>query len=453
MLGISNNSLGNQIEEKFDLPIFDTLSTPRTAIVLKRWMLGILFVFILILFLPWQQNINGKGAVTALSPQDRPQNIQNPIAGRIEKWTIQEGQFVKAGDTLLVISEIKDEYFDPNLPVRIREQIQAKNDAIGSYQAKTDALRGQISALQTNLQYSLQKARNKIKQNTAKVTSDSIDVVNEQLQVKISKDRYDRGQDQLKQGIISLAEWESRKLKLQETQAKLISVENKLRISKQELINSQIELSSVEPDYREKISKAQSDLNSAIASYADGQSELSKLVNKQASVDVRRGLYIIKAPQDGYVVKALKAGIGETIKEGESICTLQPDNPQMAVELYVRAMDVPLIQKGREVRIQFEGWPAIQFSGWPSVSVGTFGGTVKVIDLIDSKNGEYRVLVTPQVGDEKWPEQLRMGSGVYGWVMLDNVPIWYELWRQLNAFPPSLKNEPDKTDKKEEKAK
>lgn len=453
MLGISNNSLGNEIEEKFDLPIFDTLSTPRTAIVLKRWMLGILFVFILILFLPWQQNINGKGAVTALSPQDRPQNIQNPIAGRIEKWTIQEGQFVKAGDTLLVISEIKDEYFDPNLPVRIREQIQAKNDAIGSYQAKTDALRGQISALQTNLQYSLQKARNKIKQNTAKVTSDSIDVVNEQLQVKISKDRYDRGQDQLKQGIISLAEWESRKLKLQETQAKLISVENKLRISKQELINSQIELSSVEPDYREKISKAQSDLNSAIASYADGQSELSKLVNKQASVDVRRGLYIIKAPQDGYVVKALKEGIGETIKEGESICTLQPDNPQMAVELYVRAMDVPLIQKGREVRIQFEGWPAIQFSGWPSVSVGTFGGTVKVIDLIDSKNGEYRVLVTPQVGDEKWPEQLRMGSGVYGWVMLDNVPIWYELWRQLNAFPPSLKNEPEKTDKKEEKAK
>lgn len=453
MLGISNNSLGNEIEEKFDLPIFDTLSTPRTAIVLKRWMLGILFVFILILFLPWQQNINGKGSVTALSPQDRPQNIQNPIAGRIEKWAIQEGQFVKSGDTLLVISEIKDDYFDPNLPLRLKEQIQAKNDAIGSYQAKTDALRGQIAALQTNLQYSLQKARNKIRQNTAKVTSDSIDVVNEQLQTKIAKDRYDRGQDQLKQGIISLAEWESRKLKLQETQAKLISVENKLRISKQELINSQIELSSVEPDYREKISKAQSDLNSAIASYADGQSELSKLVNKQASVDVRRGLYIIKAPQDGYVVKALKAGIGETIKEGESICTLQPDNPQMAVELYVRAMDVPLIQKGREVRIQFEGWPAIQFSGWPSVSVGTFGGTVKVIDLIDSKNGDYRVLVTPQEGDEKWPVQLRMGSGVYGWVMLDNVPIWYELWRQLNAFPPSLKAEPEKTDKKEEKAK
>jgi adhesin transport system membrane fusion protein len=448
MLGISNKSVSKKIEEKFDLPIFDTLSTPRTAIVLQRWMLGILLIFIIILFLPWQQNINGKGSITALAPQDRPQNIQNPIAGKIEKWTIREGQFVKKGDTLLIISEMKDDYFDPNLMLRLKEQMQAKNDAIGGYQSKINALQNQIVALETNLQLSIQKAKNKIKQNQAKINSDSTDVINEQLQVKIAKDRLDRGQEQLKQGIISLAEWETRKLKFQETQAKLISVENKFRISKQEFINSIIELNSLEPEYREKISKAKSDLSSAVASFADGQSELSKLVNKNANVAVRQGLYTIKAPQDGYVVRALKAGIGETIKEGESICTLQPNVPSLAAELYIRAMDVPLIQKGREVRMQFEGWPAIQFSGWPSVSVGTFGGKVEVIDLIESKNGEYRILVIPKKDNEQWPPQLRIGSGVYAWVMLDNVPIWYELWRQLNAFPPSLKAEPEKKEEK-----
>ena len=159
---------------------------------------------------------------------------------------------------------------------------------------------------------------------------------------------------------------------------------------------------------------------------------------------------MVRAPQDGYVVRSFKAGIGELIKEGETIATLQPAHPAVAVELYVRPMDVPLIQRGRTVRLQFDGWPAIQFSGWPTVSVGTFGGEVIVIDAVNSVNGKYRLLVTPKQkpGDQPWPAQLRVGSGVYGWVMLDDVPIWYELWRQLNGFPPSLKEEP-----KEEKTK
>jgi hypothetical protein len=108
-------------------------------------------------------------------------------------------------------------------------------------------------------------------------------------------------------------------------------------------------------------------------------------------------------------------------------------------------MDVPLIQQGRVARLEFEGWPAIQFSGWPSVSVGTFAGKVKVIDMVDSKNGQYRLLVTPDSGN--WPKQLRVGSGVYGWIMLDDVPVWYEIWRQLNAFPPSLKEAPEEGEK------
>jgi hypothetical protein len=94
------------------------------------------------------------------------------------------------------------------------------------------------------------------------------------------------------------------------------------------------------------------------------------------------------------------------------------------------------------VRLEFDGWPAVQFSGWPTVAVGTFGGQVAVVDAVSSDNGKYRLLVRPDKADQPWPKQLRQGSGVYGWVMLDDVPIWYELWRQLNGFPPSLKEEP-----------
>ncbi len=445
MLNISKQSVDKQVRENYQLHSLETLHTPRSAVILRRWMLVIVVVLLGTLFLPWQQNIDGKGDVSALTPKDRPQNIQNIISGRIEKWLVREGDLVKKGDTLLVISEMKDDYFDPRYPQRLQEQLVAKGDAIKSYRLKIQSLDNQIIALRENNKFSLQKARNKVRQGYAKVTADSTDVLAEQVQVSIAKTRLDRGEEQLNNGgLVSLSEVESRRLKYQEVRAKLVSNQNKLAISRQELINARIELSSINAEYAEKIAKAQSDRSSAFSSLAAGEYEMSQLQNKITNVDIRRGQYFVKAPQEGYVVKSLKAGIGETIKEGESICTLQPSSPEMAVEMYVRAMDVPLIEPGREVRIQFEGWPSLVFSGWPSATVGTFGGTVKVIDKIDNGKGEYRLLITPKVkkGDQEWPKQLRMGSGVIGWVMLEDVPVWYEIWRQLNAFPPTLKKEP-----------
>jgi membrane fusion protein, adhesin transport system len=98
---------------------------------------------------------------------------------------------------------------------------------------------------------------------------------------------------------------------------------------------------------------------------------------------------------------------------------------------------------GRKVRLQFDGWPALQFAGWPSVSVGTFGGTVAVIDRVPGSTGDFRVLVTPDTTEEAWPRQLRLGSGVLGWAMLDEVRVGFEIWRRINGFPPSLRQASD----------
>ncbi len=433
-----------------------TLYSPKTARIVYRWILGIVIVLFLVMFLPWQQNINGKGYVTALTPQDRPQNVQNAVAGQIQYWNVREGDFVKKGDTLLIISEIKDDYFDPQVLVRTQEQIKAKKDAINAYQAKITATDNQIVALRQGLQLSLEKSRNKLIQSRLKVKSDSADLVAVTRNFEISKERLERGESMYKDGTISLVDLESRRLKFQEDQAKVVSQNQKLGISRNELINARIELSSVEAEYQKDIAKSFSDRSSALSSLADGESELSKLQNKYENIRIRRDQYIIHAPQDGYVVKTLKAGIGETIKEGESIVTLQPNQPELAVELYVKAMDLSLITPGRHVRLEFDGWPALQFSGWPGTSVGTFGGEVAIIDRVNSKNGEYRLLIKPdRQGNENeiWPTQLRIGSGVNGFVMLKDVPIWWEIWRQLNGFPPDylediLPNEDTKEAKK-----
>lgn len=427
---------------KTELYTLQTLKTPSTGRILAKWLMGIMAAFFIVLFLPWQQNIRGKGKVTAFTPGNRPQSVESAIAGRISNWNIREGQFVNKGDTILTLSEIKDKYFDPQLLNRLNEQVTAKAQSIESKKSKQAALISQIEALNNAMEVKYQQAENKLTQTKLKLASDSVDFLAQRVLFRNFTNQFERNKKLYEAGNIALTKYQDIESKQQEARMKVVSAENKYLQTKAEVINAQVNLAGVRAEYADKISKARSDLNATIADIYDGEASLAKLRNEYANVEVRTSQYQVLAPQSGYIVRAMRAGIGETIKEGEAVATIMPANPDISVEMYVQAMDIPLISKGRKVRIEFDGWPALQFSGWPSVSVGTFGGVVKVIDYVNSKNGEFRILVTPDPDDEKWPELLRLGSGTKGWVMLDDVPIWYELWRQLNGFPPSLYQEP-----------
>jgi len=456
MLNLSNQSVADEVWEHVPRQSRPELLRTYASRKLGRILAVIGLVFVVILFLPWRQTIYGTGSLTALTPQDRPQNVQNQIAGRIEHWNVREGQLVHRGDTLLMLSEVKDEYFDPNLPARLGEQLAAKRGNVAANVAKIAATDQQMAALRATLDVQLESARNKVEQTENYLNSDRADLVAVTNSYETAKARLLRYEEGYKNGLFSLTDIETRRLKLQEDLAKVTSQRNKVASSVQSLANARIELTNLRAKYGQDLAKTLSDRSSAVSSRASSEGEVASLRNKISNVEVRRSLYVVRAPQTGYIVRALKAGIGETIKEGESIATLQPEAPLLAAEVYVRAMDVPLIQRGRTVRLQFDGFPAIQFSGWPSAAVGTFGGVVTVIDVVSSPGGKYRLLVRPtqpQPGDQPWPKQLRLGSGVQGWVILDSVPVWYEIWRQLNGFPPTLGQEPDSTPVKEDKEK
>ena len=157
----------------------------------------------------------------------------------------------------------------------------------------------------------------------------------------------------------------------------------------------------------------------------------------------------MRAPQSGYINKAIIGGIGETFKEGQQLVSIMPSDFDIAVETYVKPIDLPLIHNGEKVRIQFDGWPSIVFSGWPYNSFGTFGGKVVAIERFISPNGKYRVLLAPDPDEQPWPEALRIGAGASTLALLEDVPIWYELWRKLNGFPPNYYTPSDSNDSKE----
>jgi multidrug efflux pump subunit AcrA (membrane-fusion protein) len=282
MLKISQETI-QDVELEHKLKALQTLHPPRSAKTLARVLVGMGGFMFIGLFLPWQQNIQGTGTVTALTPQDRPQTVQTAIAGRIISWNVQEGQFVKAKDTILTLSEIKDEYFDPQLLTRLSEQVQAKEEVIAANRNKVTALAQNIVALEEGLDLKLQQAQNKLRQARYKLVMDSTDYEAEKIGFQIANRQFTGGENMYRNGLISLVEYEKRKLKLQETSAKLVSMENKVLAARAEVINARIELNSISAEYAKEIAKANSDRSSALSYLSDAEGELSKLRNKLSS--------------------------------------------------------------------------------------------------------------------------------------------------------------------------
>ena len=439
MLNISNN----KINSKVPLEHFASGKQVLNKSYYKhfnQFLLAFAIIGLIILFLPWTQNITGNGSLTTLKPSQRPQTLQSQLPGRIEKWFVQEGDYVKKGDTILKISEVKSEYFDPELLSRTKEQIDANEGSSNAYSNKKVALENQIKALEQELILKRSQLENKVIQAALKVSNDSIKLVAAKTNTEIALSQFERVRDLEKLDLKAVREVEDKKLKLQEAQAKEIAQANDLENSKNEALNVALERLQVETSYMDKISKAQSEMFTAQSNFYNAKEKGSKLSNTYSNYSRRNDLMYITAPQNGYINKTIKGGIGETFKEGEKLLGIMPADYELAVETFVRPIDLPLIHIDEKVRVQFDGWPAIVFSGWPNVSYGTYGAKVVAIETFISDNGKYRVLLAPDPEDHEWPKAIRIGSGARTFALLEDVPIWFELWRQLNGFPPNYYN-------------
>ena len=191
--------------------------------------------------------------------------------------------------------------------------------------------------------------------------------------------------------------------------------------------------------YREGLA-ARRDMELAQIKVAEFRAKIASLKADINKIDVnlrRQSEQVIRAPRDGRIMRVSSIDTATIVKQGDVLATFVPEQSRRVVELYMDGRDIPLITVGRRVRMEFEGWPAIQFSGWPSVAKGFFDGQVVAVDLNASPNGLFRILVTESPDRDPWPDErsVRLGAKVRGWVQMNTVPIWFELWRILNDFP------------------
>lgn len=303
-------------------------------------LLGFLLSIIFLTFVPWVQTTSGAGVIIALDPNDRVQEINALVPGRIQEWFVRDGSRVVRGDPLVQIVDN-----DPQLIERLqaeRNQLLTKRQTVEQAQATTE-----------------------------------IDV--------------QRMRGLLDKGLVAKRDYELARIKVD--------------------------------GLRGDVAEAAAALNRIEVSLS------------------RQSIQIVRAPRDGTILRVIGGNFATFIKMGDPVATFVPDNAKRAVEIYIDGRDVALVIPGAPARLQFEGWPAVQFSGWPSVSVGTFGAKVLSVDPSADKAGRFRVLLVADEDDPvAWPSArfVRYGSKVRGWVQLNTVRAGYEVWRQLNNFPPTL---------------
>ncbi|WP_312825326.1 HlyD family secretion protein [Epilithonimonas sp.] len=419
----------------------------------KRWFFFILIGGIITLFLPWTQNIKVKGNVSSLYQSQRPQQLNSPIPGRIIKWNVKNGDYVKKGDTLLQLSEIKDDYLDPMLVQRTEEQVEAKKGVRDYYEAKVETAKNQLLALNAARDLKLNQVKIKISQLNNKLVGEEAELAATTNELKLSEDQFARQKKMYDDGLVSLTQFQQRSISYQNAIAKKTATENKVAQTRQEILNTQIEQNAVTQDYNEKLSKIEGERFQSLGNIEGSDGDIAKLQNQVANYKARQGLYFIIASQDGQVVQLNKAGIGEVLKDGENIGTIVPTTVDYAVEIYIKPVDLPLVKEGQRVMCIFDGFPAIVFSGWPDSSYGTFAGQVIALENNISPNGLFKALVIEDKNEKRWPPKIKMGTGVQGIAILNDVPIWYELWRNINGFPPDYYEVATAKSTKDEKAK
>ena len=405
---------------------------------IKNIFWGLFFVLIFILFVPWTQNINTSGIVTTQFQEQRPQQINSIIPGKIIKWWVKEGDFVQKGDTIVELADTKDDYLDPRLIERTNDQLIAKKQKVEFYDNKITNIKGQIVAIEEGFKLKEAAIRNKIQQLERKILIDSAELAAANVDLQVGTNQYNRAGKMLNDGIISLVDYERRTQSFNKAKAGFQEKQQKFLNTKQDVLIARIELNTLKQDVNDKLFKLKGDIANSNTEKSTVIAEVAKNENELSNYRIRGSQKWLLAPQTGQIIKAKKAGINEIVKEGEMIVEIVPNSFLYAVELFVKPMDLALINKGQDVRLQFDGYPAIVFSGWPNSSYGTFAGKISAIETNRNENGQFRVLIIPDQKEKNWPSNLKIGTGAQGFALLNDVPIWYELWRQLNGFPPDF---------------
>jgi multidrug resistance efflux pump len=214
---------------------FDKVYSVDSERRIKNIFIGLLSSGLIILFIPWTQNINTTGVVTTQFQEQRPQQINSIIPGKIVKWWVKEGDFVQKGDTIVELADTKDDYLDPRLIERTEDQVNAKKQKVDFYLSKIGNAKSQITALEEGYRLKELSIKNKIQQLERKILIDSAELTAAKIDLEIGTSQINRANKLLNDGIISLTDFEKRTQTFNKAKASFQEKQQKYLNAKQDL--------------------------------------------------------------------------------------------------------------------------------------------------------------------------------------------------------------------------
>ena len=430
------------------LPALKLVQSSRRIWRIANVLAGLLVLSLLaMIFVPWQQSARGVGQVVAYAPQERQQQVTAPTKGVVSMIApgLREGSKVKQGELILEM-----EPGAANLVDQLEASLRDLETKISTAETKAEVYGNNVVDFIAAKNAAVSAAQQLIEAAQAKWDAKQKLVPGYEAKRLQAQLNLDRQQKLFEKGLQSEKELE----KLQKD----------LGVAESDLRSAQLEVEAAfgefEAKKNEKIQKereAQTKVDYARAMQQDALGHVAVAKKERRDIEIKLSelqRLKIQAPRDGTLYRVEVFERGQMLKEGDPLFTIVPETTQRAVELWISGNDVPLVHTADHVRLQFEGWPAVQFAGWPSVAVGTFGGSIASIDATDDGKGNFRVLIIPDE-DASWPSDryLRQGVQANGWVMLNQVPLGYEIWRQLNGFPATGASKDKMDDNKAKKPK
>ena len=458
-----------------DLPALKKVQSSRNARRIAEFLIASLVVAVFAMALaPWQQTVRADGRVINYNPLVRPQVIDAPIDGRVVRLApgIRPMAKVKKGQLIAEMSDLDPDrltrlksqlenlrqaatFAKQSVDAAVREQRQAEM-AVEVYRSNIETLkavqRESVAAAESNVEVARQQlaaAEQKLVDRQAILDQAEPDYIRKQqmfkeeigskLNYQIAKQKYDSAVAGVKASEADIeGAREAVEAKIKERNTREKTGEASIKTAEATLRNAEAKVQSTEVS----VAKAEQELQKASFAVTEAESALQRQSNQ-----------MIYAPISGYLVEIYADAGGRVMRKSDPFAEIVPESEDRVVELWLDGNDAPLVEPGRHVRLQFEGWPAIQFTGWPSVAVGTFGGEVLSVDATDNEKGKFRALIGEVSGldessglvDEPWPHGrfLRPGVRAHGWTLLETVPLWWEVWRNLNGFPPIVDTEHD----------
>ena len=444
----------------YDFPAIQLARTGRFVRLIGKITLVILVVSLFAMFFaPWRQTARGTGVVLALNPQERPQSVKSPAKGVVLKVKpgLREGSRVEEGEFLMELQPLAEgqvDFLDQQILIA-KSKFDRAQFNVENTLATIDIQKSWGESRRLALKQSLEAANNKYAQ-----ALNEVDVYDAELKDKDNQRKMYEKLGRPEVGLAPAAEVVTKQQEAAAAKVKLEKARNYVKEAEATLKEKQREVEAYQKEIDIKNQTADQKHNDAVQKRDAAEKELIDLKTKRD----RLKRNVINAPCSGVIQQWFGVEGADTVKEGDQLFVIVPETDDLGVEMKVNGNDMPLIREGDKVRLQFEGWPAAQFVGWPSVAIGTFGGEVSRVFPTDDGNGNFRVLIKPDDNaaiDDGWPNDrsdnriLRQGVRANGWVLLDEVPLGYEIWRQLNGFPANVAddNESAKDKKKGSKVK